>query len=419
MKKSLMTTLIWCFLTSLSHSTENIRLTGKILDEDTNEPIIYANILHQQKSTGTFSDQNGAFTLLINNGSKSDIILISHIGYETMSLTLEKAQKIEIFKLKPNKLEEIIITSKSKFKLKPFIRTLVKTYNDNRKKDPHIAIAYYNEKAKKNNEHIMFMESIGYSVFSGKIGNVAVYSNYKFFFDNSRAYVSDSRWLNENKFANKPSMPSAGNNLRALRVLEHQGILSKAKFNTYNFSQDSTYYTSDDRLVRRIHFKGKGENGFIDVYNSNYQILSIEYKTNNYFSALKNMELKAEITMRFNYFNDTPYLSMVNSYYNIDQLEHYCNLKIINQKFDTLNFSEQQYWNLNRYNNDPYLQYDLKLWDDFNIDNSEYKTVYKQLKSKGINLDKKFSDYTQRWLSGETYVSELSRRIIEDLKENF
>ncbi len=66
--------------------------TGKILDKETNKPVVFANVILQGTSIGTVTNADGEF--LIKTPSKSDIqvIEITHIGYETKLIELPELE---------------------------------------------------------------------------------------------------------------------------------------------------------------------------------------------------------------------------------------------------------------------------------------------------------------------------------------
>ena len=110
---------------------------------------------------------------------------------------------------KPIEVNEVIISS-GKVKVDPLVEEIIETYNSQRRSKPQIATAHYREKAKENGKYIMYMESIGYSIFGGFMANVAPRSNYNYFYKNSRAYVNHPEWLSKKTRNNRRSIPPSG-----------------------------------------------------------------------------------------------------------------------------------------------------------------------------------------------------------------
>ena len=66
--------------------------TGKILDNKTKKPVVFANVILKGTSIGTVTNADGDF--LIKAPAKSDVqvIEITHIGYETKLIKLPDLQ---------------------------------------------------------------------------------------------------------------------------------------------------------------------------------------------------------------------------------------------------------------------------------------------------------------------------------------
>tara|TARA_R100001143_G_scaffold63581_1_gene72399 strand:+ start:2729 stop:4672 length:1944 start_codon:yes stop_codon:yes gene_type:complete len=62
-------------------------INGRILDVDTKQPLVGANVIIDGSSIGSVTDVNGYFSLSGNQANQSSIV-ISHIGYETTRLQL-------------------------------------------------------------------------------------------------------------------------------------------------------------------------------------------------------------------------------------------------------------------------------------------------------------------------------------------
>jgi outer membrane receptor protein involved in Fe transport len=83
-------------------------ITGYVIDKDTNQPIVGANILIVGTDVGSASDENGKFT--INwPGSFPVEMKVSHIAYEGLERSIYSAGKFS-FRLKTNILEGQAIT---------------------------------------------------------------------------------------------------------------------------------------------------------------------------------------------------------------------------------------------------------------------------------------------------------------------
>ena len=97
------------------HAQERI-ITGKIIDAQTKKPLAACSVYALNSGNGVITDDDGKFTLTVND--RTDSIAASIIGYKTISKALTKeeeqvinfeAQKVE------NSMAEVVIAIKSKY----------------------------------------------------------------------------------------------------------------------------------------------------------------------------------------------------------------------------------------------------------------------------------------------------------------
>jgi len=406
-------------------SQNQFSISGVIFDKKTKNPLPFASVVYIKKSLGTTSDINGNFSFTIFNAKKTDTILISHIGYKTLKLQVSEINKIKNIALleNTNSLKEIIIKTKSNLKLKKFIKETILNYNNNKKQEPHIAIAHYREKAKKNSKYIMFMESVGYSVYAGKTNNASQLSNYKFFNKLSRAYVNHPKWKaykkNEKNLTKETINPSGGSNLNAFRYTEIYGVLSKKNINRYKFKVDSTFFIKDD-LVYVFNYKGNIDNGILYVIAKNKHIIKITSNTKKYYSQAFQKRIPAELEISFSYYNNIPFISKINAFLKYKDLTYTNTLTIKTQKFEDFKFSNKDYWSLNRYETNPYIFYDSIKWNQLGVkEDEDYYKIAIDLVESTSNLENHFKKFNNRWFFNTKKNNYNSIKIIEELKLNF
>lgn len=95
-------------------------LTGKVIDDESQTGFPYVNIGIENKGVGTISNNDGTFTLKLNEQiSDNDEVVFSHIGYESQRLKVTDLLKMNIITLKAevNALDEVLISA-NKGKLK-------------------------------------------------------------------------------------------------------------------------------------------------------------------------------------------------------------------------------------------------------------------------------------------------------------
>jgi hypothetical protein len=107
-----------CFLGG--HNRRLTKVKGIVLCSTTGKPIEYANIGIKNKPIGTISNINGSFEFNIQECVSSDLLVISCIGYESFSTTIEnyskrKAKDTILLQQKSYVLNEVVVLH-SKFK---------------------------------------------------------------------------------------------------------------------------------------------------------------------------------------------------------------------------------------------------------------------------------------------------------------
>ncbi len=83
-------------------------VTGTVLDSEINSPLPSASVMEKGTSNGTTTDFDGNFTL--KTQSESGEIVISYVGYESITLTFNGSKNLGQVSLAPdNSLEEVVI----------------------------------------------------------------------------------------------------------------------------------------------------------------------------------------------------------------------------------------------------------------------------------------------------------------------
>lgn len=95
-------------------TTETVqnKISGQILDKNNKEPLAFANILIKASYIGTSTNEDGYFELYFPNSLKNKSVIISSLGYESITIAFENiTPKIEL-NPEATSLDEVIITSK-------------------------------------------------------------------------------------------------------------------------------------------------------------------------------------------------------------------------------------------------------------------------------------------------------------------
>jgi len=92
---------------------QTITISGKILDKETNEPLVFASIGVKGMSIGTVSNSLGEFDFHIPPKSKDELLVISMLGYENLQTPISNLLNRDTLVFKLNKavqvLDEVVI----------------------------------------------------------------------------------------------------------------------------------------------------------------------------------------------------------------------------------------------------------------------------------------------------------------------
>ncbi|MFT7056181.1 MAG: hypothetical protein ACJAR3_001812, partial [Roseivirga sp.] len=66
------------------------KISGKLIDSNTQEPISFAHIYSEDPKLGTISNDKGEFNLMIAEGNDGIRLVISHIGYKGIKLAVKQ-----------------------------------------------------------------------------------------------------------------------------------------------------------------------------------------------------------------------------------------------------------------------------------------------------------------------------------------
>jgi hypothetical protein len=92
--------MLMVLMLSMNIQAQKTTITGKVIDDETNQPIPYVNIGFQHSLVGTISETDGSFFL--STPKATDTLMASSVGYELKKIKISKGitQNIEI-RLKP------------------------------------------------------------------------------------------------------------------------------------------------------------------------------------------------------------------------------------------------------------------------------------------------------------------------------
>ena len=147
--------LSWCSFAALE--AQDLVISGTILDEESNEPIPYCNIIIKESFQGTFSNEEGEFILKLD--SLPSNIIISNINYQRKEVSLNEVGNIEV-RLEPasNILAEVEVQAErfDEYALDLVKKAFVKTRRFGNRY--HYGKAFYRQKSSNADQYVELME---------------------------------------------------------------------------------------------------------------------------------------------------------------------------------------------------------------------------------------------------------------------
>ena len=143
---------ILVLFTGFCHAQNASQTRFQVLDQESEEPVIYATVILQQAKIGVISDDNGNFRIPGIYKIRQDTLKISSIGYQTLFVPLkgQKENDINILLLSPKveSLDEVsLLFQKNKKKMSAgrIVKEAIKRIPDNYPVRPFSFMGYYRD----------------------------------------------------------------------------------------------------------------------------------------------------------------------------------------------------------------------------------------------------------------------------------
>lgn len=132
MNKKILFSMVCCWL-AMQHALAQIMITGQVVDQTGNTPLIGATVVEVGTSNGTVTDINGKYSIMVR--SESSTVQVTFVGYETQQTIVGKSAIVDFKMVLDNtSLNEVVVTG----------------YGTQRKVDLTGAVSLVNTKMLKN-----------------------------------------------------------------------------------------------------------------------------------------------------------------------------------------------------------------------------------------------------------------------------
>ncbi|MDR2145276.1 MAG: carboxypeptidase-like regulatory domain-containing protein [Tannerella sp.] len=140
-------------------------LTGMVIDSETNEPVFGVSLICRDVAVA-FSDDEGRFTLTLDNLEPQDVILFKHISYQDKMITLSLLYTDSIVRMESRffSLSEVIVTPVNQQKL---IKAIVSEYKKTVPSQPYWTKIHQAQSLTYRGESAGYVEYTGYMLCMG------------------------------------------------------------------------------------------------------------------------------------------------------------------------------------------------------------------------------------------------------------
>lgn len=292
-------------------------LTGKVIDEENSEPLIYCHLQLNNSSQGALTNENGEF--VIRKYSLEDTLVISYLSYQTKKIAIKYLKEDGIISLSrsSNLLDEIAIVADDDY----LFDILIKTKKQHKKSNSFRSKAYLNSTTSYDNKPIEIVE--GYYNLESKKNRIvlkikngrvllAPYDGSNFFLSQSMTELITDYSLVKSK-KNMPRQPLQ---------------LSKSKMKQL-YKLERSFQNEKEMAISFYPIENNTEffSGEIWINKESYAILKIELESKaTNLTPLKSIfvdmsfirDIRYQITYEFNTQNKNQYLDYVNFNYDLN-----------------------------------------------------------------------------------------------------
>jgi hypothetical protein len=141
-------------------STAYVTLSGKVVDQFTKSPVIFASVFKTGTSIGTVTNSEGEFILKIPLTSLEGTVSISYIGYKNKDVpvsSLRNEKNVITLEGYAIPIDEVIVKSIDPVQL---LKDALKKVKENYPVEPEMQTGFYRETIKENRSYVSISEAV-------------------------------------------------------------------------------------------------------------------------------------------------------------------------------------------------------------------------------------------------------------------
>lgn len=349
-------TLVFLCCSVFMFGQEHDFVRGRLIDQQTGEPVVFATIRVKDNAIGVISNNDGGFKIPSGFKSISDTLVVSSMGYETKEIHFNSLKKniINQILVKPSvvELSETVVTAKKKRRTlgraeksltaEQIIKYAIEGIPANYDKNPFELVGYYRDYQLRKEQYINLNEALikvvdkGFDVKdyrSVQFGLFDYKTNFDFKIDSFAAkpydYQNKDKYIPDAVFNNKV-VPN-----ELVQLFNHDAIRNNNE-QTYSyvntFVKDFikghdffTYFLTNysDKKVYKIKFRKSKipfqVSGDIYIDMDTYAIRKLDYavyrqnsdQTASANSSESEMDLLYEVLLEYQNYKDHMYLNYI------------------------------------------------------------------------------------------------------------
>ncbi len=139
--RTLFRKILYLFLLLLLNSnlflhSQDKRISGYIFDSKTNETLPFANIVLGNNISGTVSNADGYFVMVIDSLHRSEFVSFNYVGYHSLNIPIDQLNTNSNIKLKPAtiNIKEVEVSAKE-LSIKQILKQVTENYEENHLKE--------------------------------------------------------------------------------------------------------------------------------------------------------------------------------------------------------------------------------------------------------------------------------------------
>ncbi len=267
-----------------------IEISGKIIDNKTKDPLVFADLLVSDSNIATISNTEGNYILKIPSDFVNRSITVSYLGYAEAEMSIATIMKNSTISLIPTftPLDEVNISRPKSAEI--LVRLMIERKDDNYVESGLNMTGFYRETIKKRRQNASLSEAV-----------VSIYKQPNN--TNRQDAVELVKFRKTTNYAKLDTLAlklqgGPFNNLYVDIMKYPQYIFSRENISNYDFSFDASTVINDE-LVYVINFKQKPQlqmplyYGKLYIESKNYALTSAIYSLN-----VENQDMASELFVK-------------------------------------------------------------------------------------------------------------------------